>query len=182
MKIILLSAKAQHGKDSAANILKEIMEADGKKVLITHYADLLKYLCKTYFNWNGEKDDIGRTLLQRVGTDVIRKQNPDYLVSFISGFLNFFEKEWDYVLIPDCRFPNEIQTMIDEGWDVFSVRVNRTDFESVLTEEQKKHISETALDNYQFDYYLDSPSGLDNLRKEVIKMYEYIKILEGGVY
>lgn len=179
MKIILISAKAQHGKDTSASILKEILEQVNKKVLIAHYADLLKYICKTFFNWNGEKDDEGRTLLQRVGTDVIRKINPDYWVNFISEFFKLFPNEWDYVLIPDVRFPNEIREMIFNGFDVFSVRINRTDFESSLTEEQKNHISEIALDNYQFDYYIDTISDLDYLRIKLENMYEYMKIIGG---
>lgn len=179
MKVILFSAKAQNGKDASADILKELLEQGGKKVLITHYADLLKYICKTFFNWNGEKDAIGRGILQRTGTDVIRKVNSDYWVSFISRFLRMFPNDWDYVLIPDCRFPNEIQRMILDGWDTMAVRVTRTDFTSSLTEEQLQHISETALDNYQFDYYIDSPSGLDNLKIEVEKMYKYIKAKDG---
>ena len=144
-----------------SEILKELMESDGNSVLIAHYADLLKYICKTFFNWDGKKDNAGRTILQYVGTDIIREQNPDYWVSFLSDFLKMFYAEWDYVIIPDNRFPNEIEYLIENGWDVFSVRVNRTDFESNLTEEQN-HISETALDNYKFDYYIDSPSRLSN--------------------
>jgi hypothetical protein len=180
MKIILFSGKSQHGKDQSATFLKEIMEVDNKKVLIMHYADLLKYLCKQVFEWNGVKDELGRSQLQRVGTDVIRKQNPDYWVSFISNFLKMFPEEFDYVLIPDTRFPNEVQRMIEDGWDVFSVRVNRTDFENNLTEEQKNHISETALDNYKFDYYIDTVSGLDILKQRLKIMYGYMQIIKGG--
>lgn len=180
MKVILLSAKARHGKDYTANILKGLLESDDKKVLICHYADLLKYICKTFFNWDGNKDDKGRTLLQHVGTDTIRKQNPDYWVEFISGFLKMFPNEFDYVLIPDCRFPNEITYMIKDGWDVMTVRINRLNYESLLTKEQQNHSSETALDNYQFDYYLDSESGIDNLTIEVNKLYNYIKLRELG--
>jgi hypothetical protein len=182
MKIILLSGHAQHGKDTSANFLKEIIEKDGKKVLITHYADLLKFLCKNMFEWNGIKDEQGRHILQYVGTDVIRKQNPDYWVGFISEFLKLFPKEWDYVLIPDCRFPNEVLKMINDGWDVFSIRVNRVDFESDLTMEQKSHISETALDNFKFDYYIDTISNLDYLKGKLEIVYEYLKILDGGNY
>lgn len=179
MKIILISAKARHGKDSVAEILKKLMEQNNKKVLITHYADLLKYICKTFFGWDGVKDDKGRSILQRVGTDTIRKQNPDYWVEFISGFLQMFPNEWDYVLIPDCRFPNEITQMLLDGWDVMTVRVNRLNYESPLTEEQQNHISETALDGYQFNYYIDSESGIDNLKVEVEKMYRYMKLKDG---
>ena len=78
MKVILISGKARHGKDTLAGMMKEELERKSKRVLIAHYADLLKFICKNFFGWNGEKDDNGRALLQRVGTDVIRKQNPDY--------------------------------------------------------------------------------------------------------
>ena len=83
MKVICISAKARHGKDQSAEFLKEIFEAQGKKVLITHYADLVKYVCKTFFNWNGEKDDYGRTLLQTVGTDIVGAQQKDFWVKHI---------------------------------------------------------------------------------------------------
>ena len=55
MKIICISGKAGHGKDYTANLLKEELEARGYSVLITHNADLLKYICKTFLGWNGEK-------------------------------------------------------------------------------------------------------------------------------
>jgi hypothetical protein len=111
----------------------------------------------------------------------IRKQNPDYWVGFISEFLKLFPNEWDYVLIPDTRFPNEIQRMIDDGFSVFSVRVNRTDFESKLTYEQKNHISEIALDDYKFDYTINTISDLEVLKKKLKVMYEYMNIM-GGDY
>jgi len=178
MKVILFSAKATEGKDASANILKELLERDGKRVLLTHYADLLKYICRTYFGWDGQKDDAGRNTLQRVGTDVIRKDFPNYWVKFVSEILLMFPNEWDAVLVADCRFPNEVEEMA-KLFDTFAIRVTRLDYESPLTDEQKQHVSETALDNYQFDYYLDSCSGLDNLKIEVEKMYEYIKCTEG---
>ena len=76
--VILLSGKAQSGKDYIANIIKQQLEENGNKVLVTHYADLLKYILKTFFNWNGKKDKKSRDSLQRVGTDVMRKKMPDY--------------------------------------------------------------------------------------------------------
>ena len=45
MKIIAISGKAQHGKDTTAGFLKSTLEADGYKVQVAHYADLLKYIC-----------------------------------------------------------------------------------------------------------------------------------------
>ena len=71
MKVICISGKAQHGKDTSALMVKEMLEDDGYKVLIAHYGDLVKYICRTFFQWNGEKDEAGRSLLQRIGTDAV---------------------------------------------------------------------------------------------------------------
>lgn len=168
MKVITLSAKAQNGKDTTATILKQQLEEKGYKVLITHYADLLKYMCKTFFDWNGKKDEQGRSILQYVGTDVIRKQSPNFWVEFIASVLKLFPNEWDYVLIPDCRFPNEIEMMRDYGFNVTSIKIIRPNFNNGLTEEQNNHPSETALNDYKFDITITNTT-LDNLNFLVSK-------------
>lgn len=174
MKVILISGKAQHGKDTTANILKDYFESKNKKVLITHYGDLVKYICKTLFNWNGEKDKAGRELLQRVGTDNIRKVYPEFWVRHIYELLTVFNGEWDYVIIPDCRFPNEIEIFSEGGFNTITIRVNRINFKSPLTIEQQHHSSETSLDHYIFDYKIDSESGVENLKTEVMKIVGYL--------
>lgn len=169
MQVILISGKAQHGKDTTAGFLKDALESDGNSVLVAHYGDLVKYVCKTFFDWNGEKDDAGRTILQMVGTDVIRAKRPDYWVSFISDIMKFFPGEWDYVLIPDCRFPNEVDYIRNAGFNTVHVRVVRDGFESPLTPEQQAHSSETALDNVLADYYITNNGSLKDLRNSVIE-------------
>ena len=151
---ILCSGRARHGKDTSAEIIKDNLEARGYKVLITHYADLLKFICKNFFGWNGEKDEAGRTLLQQVGTNCIREQDPDYWVDFVANLIRMFPNRYDFVLIPDTRFPNEIERIADAGFPATHVRIVRPDFESQLTEEQKNHPSETALDNTAPDFVI----------------------------
>lgn len=173
-KIILISGKARHGKDSAANIMKKKLENQGNKVLTAHYGDLVKYTCKTFFDWNGEKDEKGRTLLQEVGTDKVRTKYPNFWVNFIRGILSIFETEWDYVLIPDTRFPNEIELMKNSFDDVTDVCVIRTNFISPLSDEQRNHKSEIALDEHIFDYYLIA-EDLETLER---KVDNFLKTLE----
>ena len=172
-KIICISGKAQHGKDTTAAILKTALEHNGNKVLIFHYADLLKYLCKQYFGWNGQKDEAGRTLLQYVGTDVVREKQPDYWVNFAKDFLNLFIDEWDYVLIPDCRFPNEVEVM-KSNFDTMHVRVVRPNFTSPLSDEQKKHPSEVALDDYPYDERVLNKSSMMNLTVDLMYLAKRI--------
>ena len=174
--VILLSGKAQSGKDYIANIMKQQFEENGNKVLVTHYADLLKYILKTFFNWDGKKDKKGRDLLQRVGTDVIRKKMPDYWVNFISQMISFFPNEWNYILIPDTRFPNEIEVMQkNPDVNVITIRINRVNFTPQLTLEQQQHPSETSLDEYDFDYYV-SNDGTETVNNAVKEFVNYIDV------
>ena len=167
--------KAQNGKDTTAGLLKAALEADGYKVLITHYADLLKYICKQFFGWDGQKDDAGRHILQYVGTDIIRQKRPDYWVGFVTSILELFPNEWDYVLIPDCRFPNEIDYLKEAGLDTVNLRVVRKNFKSPLTPEQQAHPSETALDDVEPDYYITNNGSMTDLKRNVIDwLVEYL--------
>lgn len=169
-KIICVSGKARHGKDTVADFLHTELVEQGHKVLLIHYADLLKFICKTYFLWDGKKDDAGRTLLQRVGTDVVRAQEPDFWVNSILKVLSFFPNEWDYVIIPDCRFPNELQA-VQKEYPAYHVRVTRgADYQSPLTIEQQQHPSETALDTFYYDVLIENSGSLDDLHAKVSKL------------
>ena len=166
MKICCISAKAQHGKDTAAKLIKEHLEQKGQRVLITHFADLLKFICVKFFGWNEVKDEAGRTLLQYIGTDVVGAKNPAYWADFIVSILNMFEDTWDYVLIPDCRYPIEVETM-KKQFETIVLRVERPGFDNGLTEAQKKHASEVKMDDYKFDTVLLNDGSLEDFRVKV---------------
>lgn len=172
VKIIAISGHAQNGKDTVARMLKEELEERGFNVLTAHYGDLVKYICRTFFGWDGNKDEYGRGLLQYVGTDVIRKQQPDYWVDFIIQMLKFFSGNWDVVLIPDARFPNEIRVLQEAGFHVTHLRVERPGFDNGLTEEQKNHPSETALDHTAPDARIVNDGSLEHLE---MLIEEYVK-------
>ena len=173
MIVVTLSGKAESGKDTTADTLKYRLEDMGYSVLICHYADLLKFICTQYFDWDGKKNPEGRSLLQKVGTDAIRTKEPEYWVNFIKDMLRFFPNEWDFVLIPDCRFPNEIDSM-KKDFETVSVHVTRPNYENHLTEEQRKHPSETALDEFKFDYELINPGSLGGLTTEINNFIDHL--------
>lgn len=177
MKIVTISGRARNGKDTVARLISDVLHANGKKVLITHYADLLKFLCRNFFDWNGEKDEKGRTLLQFVGTDVVRKKNPDFWVDFIITILSFFEDQWDYVIIPDARFPNEINRLKEAGFDVTCINVIRDNYDTELTEEQQNHPSETALRDYPFDWEFHNNKTMEELKAAVPA---FVDLIFGG--
>ena len=167
MTIILISGKARHGKDTCAEMVKGELETHGEKVLIAHFADLVKYVCKTFFDWDGIKDEYGRYILQYVGTDVVRTKNPDFWVNFLSEILSIFSDEWDYVIIPDTRFPNEIEGMKKFPAKVIHLRVRRNNLVSPLTEKQQQHPSETALDYTEPDRWIENDGTIEDLEEKV---------------
>lgn len=163
LKVIAVSGHAGNGKDTVAGMIREALEAQGESILIAHFADLVKYVCRTFFDWNGEKDDYGRRLLQYVGTDVIRSEEPDFWVNFIIRMMRFFGDMWDVVIIPDARFPNEISRLREAGFEVDHLRIVRKNYESTLTPEQQAHPSETALDDAEPDHVIINDGTLEHL-------------------
>lgn len=165
-KIILISGKAENGKTTAAEILRDKLKSLGYRVEITRYAYYLKDLATRYCGWDGKKSAQGRELLQQLGTNIIREKlnKPNFHVGRICEDIEICQNYVDYVIIDDARFPNEIyypKAMF--GDSVVSVRVNRLQpgtnnepYNSSLTDEQKQHISEVALDNFRFDFEISA--------------------------
>jgi len=166
-QIFLISGKAQHGKDSVANFLKQKLIG---KTLIIHNADILKYIAKQYLEWDGNKDVAGRTLLQQLGTEQVRfgLKRPMFWTEKTCDTIEILQSYFDYFCVPDTRFANEVfYPQARFPGLVITIRVNRLNFDNGMTQEQKNHQSEIELDDFHFDYYISSPSGLSYLEEEV---------------
>lgn len=182
MKIICISGKAGSGKDTAANFLKESLEADFKKVIITHYADLLKFIAEKYFEWDGNKDEVGRSLLQNLGTGSFRKRDPDFWIKFIARILDLFPDNWDYVIIADARYPNEMYYWKEHGYDCVTVKITAEFGQDGdwgkshgLTEVQKQHSSEALVDGLEADFEINNDGTLQDFYEDLGFLLENIK-------
>ena len=167
MKILMISGKSGSGKDTFANIMRE--KLSNKKCITLHYADLVKYYLKQYYNWDGVKDEKGRTLLQQLGTNKVRAKFPNYWAETIAKFLAAIPNDFDCAFIPDARFPNEIEVVKQYNPDALSIRIERYDekgnnyINPAFTQEQLNHPSETSLDDYEDFDYIVSNSDLTEL-------------------
>lgn len=171
MKVILISAKARHGKDSLAEYLKDKLEQQGKRVAVDHFAKYIKGFLRDYYGWDGvTKDEFIRTKLQVLGTEKI-KEDLNFKCFHAKRLAEDFQivgEDFDYVLVPDTRFRDEVyymKAMFPN--DCISIRVTRLGFESELTQEQKSHKSECDLDEFNgFDYNIYTQNGLQHLHDE----------------
>ncbi len=101
MRVIGLTGKKRHGKTLFCGYL-------GLKLpeyRTINFKDSLLEMAYS-IGWNGEKDDRGRKLLQRLDTDVCRECiDQDYWVTRWFERVSFVSSE--YVLVDDVRFNNE---------------------------------------------------------------------------
>lgn len=177
MRVIAITGKSGSGKDTLALMLKTYLEWEGKRVAVIHFADPLKLVCEKIYNWNGEKDVAGRRLLQYVGTDLVRTRNANFWCNFIKDIAVMFYDEVDYLIIPDVRFPNEIEVFKknETAFNPVLIKIKRDSVHCGLNEEQKKHLSEVAMDSYTADKTIDNNKTKAHLLKEAAEILEYIE-------
>lgn len=92
-----------------------------------------------------------RRLLQRLGTEAGRQTMWDSI--WVDAALTGVSVH-DRVVVTDVRFPNEAHEIRKRGG--IMVRVNREGNGPAVDSEGHVHKSETALDNYKFDYVLNN--------------------------
>ena len=182
-KIILISGKAESGKSTCATYLKEQLENQGYKVVTDLFAKYIKRYLIDYYGWDGvTKDEFYRTKLQELGTDTIKEKlnYKSFHAKRIAEDFQIIADDFDFFIIDDCRFRDEIYTMKAMfPDDCIAIRVNRYDFKSALTEEQLKHISECDLDRFKFDHTLHTrKTDISQLYDEADKFLN--KLMEGA--
>lgn len=184
MHVFLISGKANHGKDTLADILMKKLKGKSTKM---SFAGYLKDIARKYYGWDGKKDNHGRKILQLLGTERIREELgwQDFHVKRVCEDIKIIENDYDYVFIPDARFRNEIYYTKSQFPDnVTSIHIERLNFKSPLTQKQQQHKSENDLINFTgFDYEIKNEEGLGNLEKEVdLKLGNLIEELNGVKY
>lgn len=172
MKIFLVSGASRHGKDTIGNFIEEYCEENNIKVCRTQMAKHLKMYVKDYFGWDGSEETKPRTLLQELGTDIIRGKlnKPYFFANRTAEDLDILSHFFDVALVTDVREPIEIETIRKNFDDVVVIRVNRINYETEMTLKQQKHKIENALNGYNdYDYILTNDT-LDKLKEDVLEI------------
>lgn len=158
-KIILINGKKRAGKDYIANILKEKLG----NCEIMHYADSMKQIIADTFeisleeldNYKNENVEITfngkritfRRVLQCFATEAIKPVFGNNIWKRIV-LEKIKETNAEYIIIPDFRFPEEYIE------DSLTVKVLGGDTNDT-------HISESALNDFKFDYIIDNTNKED---------------------
>jgi hypothetical protein len=113
----------------------------------------------------GKKDDVSRTELQRLGTEEGRKKfGDDVWINYVhQQILNHYERGIKVFFICDCRFKNELAYIekmngkvvrIDAPYRNLQKLCEETSGDEKKMEKIASHMSETELDNYNFELVL----------------------------
>lgn len=168
-KIIMLAGKARAGKDTTANFIKEYGIKNNLKVINLQFSFYIKYYAKLISSWDGSEETKPRTLLQQLGTDIIRDKIDNYY--FIKRIvddikvLNYFA---DIITISDTRLPEELDTITNTYPNVYKINIERSDFNNNLNSKEVLHRTETSLDNYtNYNYIIDNDGTLEDLQNKI---------------
>lgn len=178
--IYLIAGRGRSGKNTFASYIKEHLEKRGKKVCQIELMRTLKGYCKDYFGWDGKEETKPRDLLQQFGTEIIREKmnRPLFHIHRLTEDIEILSHFYDDFIVDDIRFPLEIEK-IKEAFPnekVIAISIARNSLEqNEMTEEQKQHITETALDGFdKYDQKIDNNDSLEELYKKAEQLVKEV--------
>lgn len=175
-KIFIVSGKANCGKDTSCEIINNYVMLKELTSVNLQFSSYIKMYAKVISGWDGSEDTKPRTLLQQIGTSVIRdKIDNEFFIKRIIGDIKVYSYFCDVITISDARMPEEIDSISKEFDNVIKVRIERPNFENNLNEKERKHITETALDNYNnYDYVIVNDGTLEELSNKLKNMLDEV--------
>ena len=168
-KIFILSGKAKSGKNLIADFIEEYYS--DKKCIQLSYAYYLKQYVKKITTWDGNEQNKPRDLLQSLGIDLIKKIEDKLLIPRVMEDVQVYSYLYDVIIITDARLIEEIETP-KSLFNCITIRINKDD--NNLSLEQKKHITETNLDNYRnFDYVINN-NDISETKNQIINILKEV--------
>lgn len=171
MRLFLISGKAGSGKNEVANIIHDNLP----KTVVSSLSKYIKLFATEMTTWQfNDENNKPRTFLQNIGDD-LRNIDKNFLTKRLMEDIKLYKKYYDNVILSDVRLINEIEYFQEQpDLEVITIRVNSNESKRNLTIEEKNHLTETELDNYQFDYVIENEFNV-NLKEEVINILKGLK-------
>ena len=167
--IFIVSGKANSGKDTTCDLINNYIKIKNMKPINLQFSSYIKMYAKKISNWDGSEDTKPRTLLQTLGTDIIRdKIDNNFLIDRIIGDIKVYSYYFDVITISDARLPEEIDSVYNAFKNVYRIRLERPGFINNLDKKENNHRTEIALDNYSnYDYVVVNDSTIEELNIKI---------------
>jgi len=164
--LIGITGKLYSGKTTTANFIKDLYP----NTILLAFGDCLKEMiynagiCSKEELWD-KKTKFSRMMLQKIGTEIIRKQVSDnFWVNKMTEKISKIDRK-KLIVIHDVRFQNEVDMIHFFHGKI--IRIIRPSLKQ--NKEENKHISETEQDTIVADYEIINKS-LDvlKMRTEIV--------------
>lgn len=172
MKIFVIGGKAKSGKNTFGEYLREQLKDYGYKPCVMHLTEPLYSYARNYFEWNGNDQDKPREFLQKVGIEIIKEKlgKKDFLLNHLYEDIEILSNFFDAFIITDARLIYEFESIKKKYTDVVTIKLERYNYNDELTDEERNHITEKEIANYEdFDYIIVN-RGLNDLKNSALEV------------
>ena len=166
-KLFIISGKARSGKNQVSKVIEEYYS--NNKVITISFGYYIKDYAKRISDWDGNEETKPREFLQQLGIELIKnKINNKLFINRILEDIEIFSYFYDIIVVNDARLIDEIEILKEKYPKSISIRVIRDNYDNKLTIDQKNHLTEIDLDNYNnFDYIIKNN---EELEKKIINI------------
>lgn len=180
-RVIAFGGGIGAGKDTAAEMALQILRTNFVAAEQWSFAGELKRIAYEVFGWDHQKDERGRVLLQRLGTEVGREYNPNIWINKLiaayeraEGPNHFTRTNDTVVIISDARFQNEVDFANRYGISVL------LDGRSGKVNGIVGHASEALHEVSGWSFTVDNSGSLGRLYDQVLAILQNAKFIKGA--
>jgi hypothetical protein len=167
MKIIGIIGKKGSGKTTFANYLQAEFEKAPKELALRFsFGKPLKQMIEqaeicSHKELYEEKTAFSRLMMQKIGTEIIRRIDPDYFCKQMWNGLHtaFSHEPTSIIIIDDVRFKNEAQLIRSLGGILIKI-------EREIQKQEDNHTSEIEQDTIRYHLLYQNNVSLENLQKQ----------------
>ena len=172
MKVYVIGGKAKSGKNTFGEYLREELKSYGYTPCVMHITEPLYAFAKNYFQWDGNENSKPREFLQKMGIEIIQQKlgKKDFLLNRLEEDIEILREFFDTFIITDARLIREFEELKKKYPEVVTIKLERKNYNDLLTEEERSHVTETELDQYdEFDYIVENKM-LEDLKTNAIEI------------
>ena len=167
MKIYVITGHAKSGKTTFGNILRDKLKEYGYKPCVMQITSPLYHYAEDYFEWDSRQDEKPREFLQKFGIEILKEKlhKDTFLINRLEEDIDILSNFFDCFIITDARFKKELNELKEKYKDVVTIKLERTNYDDELSDEERSHVTEIEVDRINNVKYLVQNNSFKDLKE-----------------